>query len=277
MYMLIFEQTTKYSYRDPAAYIENGVIYLFFTLVENTPERQYFYVAMSQSKDFINWSKPRVLTEKDNLKNYSSPGNVVKYKGEYYLCVQTYPREDGQIYGNENSRVFTMKSKDLINWEKPVLIKVKGDTPEKDMERMIDPYILEENGRFICFFKQNGVSFSTSEDLTNWQFQGSAKCGENVCVLKNNDKYLVFNSPENGINIMSTRDFKSFKDIKTLYLNQQDKPWAKDRITAGFVIDATSISPYKYAMFYHGDNEDDYLFGASLAVTFSNDLKIWFE
>ena len=275
--MLIFEQTTKYSYRDPAAYIENGVIYLFFTLVENTPERQYFYVAMSQSTDFVNWSKPKVLTEKDNLKNYSSPGNVVKYKGEYYLCVQTYPREDGQIYGNENSRVFTMKSKDLINWEKPVLIKVKGDTPEKDMERMIDPYILEENGRFICFFKQNGVSFSTSEDLTNWQFQGSAKCGENVCVLKNNDKYLVFNSPENGINIMSTRDFKSFNDITTLYLNQQDKPWAKDRITAGFVTDSSSILPYKYAMFYHGDNEDSYLFGASLAVAFSNDLRVWYD
>ena len=277
MYMLIFEQTTKYSYRDPAAYIENGVIYLFFTLVENTPERQYFYVAMSQSKDFINWSKPRVLTEKDNLKNYSSPGNAVKYKGEYYLCVQTYPREDGQIYGNENSRVFTMKSKDLVNWEKPVLLKVKGNIPESDMGRMIDPYILEENGRFICFFKQNGVSFSTSEDLTNWQFQGSAKCGENVCVLKNNDKYLVFNSPENGINIMSTKDFKTFNDIDTLYLNQQDKPWAKDRITAGFVTDASSLSPYKYAMFYHGDNEENYLFGASLAVTFNNDLKNWFE
>lgn len=275
--MLIFEQTKKFSYRDPAAYIENGVIYLFFTLVENTPERQYFYVAMSQSKDFINWSKPRILTEKDNLKNYSSPGNVIKYKGVYHLCVQTYPRDESQIYGNENSRIFTMKSKDLIKWEKAVLLKVKGDVSEKAMGRMIDPYILQDDNKFICFFKQNGVSFSTSTDLINWQFQGSANCGKNVCVLKNNDEYLIFNSPENGINIMSTKDFKSFNNIKTLYLNQQDKPWAKDRITAGFVIDVSRVSPHKYALFYHGDNEDDYLFGASLAVVFSDDLINWCE
>ncbi len=275
--MLLFEQTKKYSYRDPAAYIENGTIYLFFTLVENTPERQYFYVAMSQSKDFVNWSKPEILTEKDNLKNYSSPGNVIKCNGEYYLCLQTYPRKDSQIYGNENSRIYTMKSKDLLTWEKPVLLKVKGNIPEEDMGRMIDPYILCEEDKFICFFKQNGVSFSISENLVNWQYQGFADCGENVCVLKEKDEYLIFNSPKNGINIMSTKDFKSFKNIRTLYLNQENKTWAKDRITAGFVIDASSISPHKYAMFYHGDNEDDYLFGASLAVAFSDDLADWYE
>ncbi len=275
--MLIFEQSTRYSFRDPAAYIENSIIYLFFTLVENTPERQYFYVAMSQSKDFVTWTEPEILTEKDNLKNYSSPGNVIKFNNDYYLCLQTYPRKDGQIYGNENSRIFTIKSKDLIHWDKPALLRVKGDIPEREMSRMIDPYILCEEDKFICFFKQNGVSFSTSEDLVNWQFQGFADCGENVCVLKEKDEYLIFNSPKNGINIMSTKDFKSFKNIRTLYLNQENKTWAKDRITAGFVIDTSSISPYKYAMFYHGDNEDNYLFGASLAVAFSDDLATWYE
>jgi len=113
--------------------------------------------------------------------------------------------------------------------------------------------------------------------MVNWQFQGFADCGENVCVIKKDDEYLIFNSPKNGINIMSTKDFKSFKDIHTLYLNQETKPWAKDRITAGFVVDVSSISPYKYAMFYHGDNEDDYLFGASVAVAFSNNLSEWYK
>lgn len=270
--MLIFKQTQKHSYRDPAAYIENGVVFLFFTLVENEESKQFFYVAMSQSTDFVNWSKPKILTEKNNLKNYSSPGNIIKFNDEYYLCLQTYPRKDGQIYGNENSRIFTMKSKDLIKWEKPVLLKVKGDIPEQDMGRMIDPYIIADGDRFICFFKQNGVSFSTSSNLIDWEFQGSAECGENACVLKKKDKYFIFNSPINGINIMSTKDFKNFENITTLYLNQQDKPWAKDRITAGFVIEANSIVSQKYAMFYHGDNEDDYIFGASLAVSFSNSL-----
>lgn len=275
--MLIFEQSIIYSFRDPAAYIEHGVIYLFFTLVENTPERQYFYVAMSQSTDFVNWSKPKILTQRDHLKNYSSPGNVVKFRDEYYLCLQTYPRYDGQIYGNENSRIFTMKSNDFIHWEKPVLLKVKGNIPEEDMGRMIDPYILCDEGKFICFFKQNGVSFSTSIDLENWEFQGFTACGENVCVIKENDEYLIFNSPANGINILSTKDFQTFQNVRTLYLEQEKKPWAKDRITAGFVVDISSISPYRYAMFYHGDNEDDYLFGASLAVSFSNDLINWHE
>lgn len=275
--MLLFEQTKTYSYRDPAAYIENGTIYLFFTLVENTPERQYFYVAVSRSTDFINWSKFEILTEKDNLKNYSSPGNVIKFNNDYYLCLQTYPRKDGQIYGNENSRIFTIKSKDLIHWDEPVLLKVKGNIPESDMGRMIDPYLLDDGDKFICFFKQNGVSYSTSKDLANWQFQGFTECGENVCVIKENDEYLIFNSPYNGINIMATKDFKTFTDVRTLYLNQENKPWAKDRITAGFVIDTSSISPYKYAMFYHRDNEDAYHFGASLAVAFSDDLINWSE
>lgn len=274
--MLIFKQTKEFSYRDPAAYIENGKIYLFFTLVENTEDNQFFYIAQSESCDFIKWTKPTILTEKDNMKNYSSPGNVFKYDGYYYLTLQSYPREKGQIYGNEKSRIFTMKSKDLTHWDNPVLLKVKGDIPENEMGRMIDPYILEDAGKFICFFKQNGVSFSTSTDLINWQFQGCTECGENVCVIKENDEYIIFNSPQNGINIMSTKDFVTFTDVETLYLNQNNKPWAKDRITAGFVLDISTFNvPYKYAMFYHGDNEDNYLFGASLAVSFANNFTDW--
>ena len=274
--MVIFEQTKQYSYRDPAAYYENGTIYLFYTLVENTERNQYFYVAMSQSNDFLHWSEPKILTPKDTDKNFSSPGNIIKYQEAYYLCLQTYPRKESQIYGNETSRIFTMKSTDLIHWEEPVLLKVKGEIPEKEMGRMIDPYLLEDKEHFICFFKQNGVSFSTSDDLVHWTFQGYTECGENVCVIKKEDEYLIFNSPKNGINILSTKDFKTFTPRTTLYLNQQNKPWAKDRITAGFVLELNAdCIPYRYVMFYHGDNEDDYLFGATLAVAFSNDLEVW--
>ena len=37
-----FPQTERYGFRDPAAFIENGVIHLFFTLVENSEDRQFF-------------------------------------------------------------------------------------------------------------------------------------------------------------------------------------------------------------------------------------------
>lgn len=274
--IIIFSQTERFSYRDPAAYIYNGEIYLFFSLVENGADNQYFYVAMSKSKDFKSWTKPEILTEKDISKNYSSPGSVVEYKGEYYLCLQAYPRPNGEKFGNESSRVFTMKTTDFKKWSKPELIKVKGNIPETEMGRMIDPYILKENDKFICFFKQNGVSFSESEDMKNWEFKGYTDCGENVCVLKENGEYIIFNSPENGINLLSTTNFKKFVSIGTTYLNQSEKPWARDRITAGFVLDISTMDiGYKYAMFYHGDMEDNYIFGASLAITFSNDIKQW--
>ncbi|MCM1286007.1 MAG: hypothetical protein NC213_06235 [Acetobacter sp.] len=273
---LIFKQTEKYSFRDPTAYIFNGEIYLFFSLVINENNNQYFCTAVSKSKNFKNWTKPEVLTEKDISKNYSSPGNVVEYNGMYYLCLQTYPRPNGEKYGNESSRIFTIHTSDFKNWSKPELIKVKGDIPENEMGRMIDPYILKDNDKFICFFKQNGVSFSESSNMKNWKFKGYTECGENVCVIKENDEYIIFNSLENGINLLSTKNFKEFNSMGTTYLNQSKKPWAKDRITAGFVIDISKMNiGYNYAMFYHGDMEDHYIFGASLAVTFSNDLKIW--
>lgn len=272
----IFKQSKKYSFRDPAAYVENKIVYLYFTLVENDGENQYFYVAMSTSKDFVNWTKPQIITERNIAKNYSSPGNIVKHNDYYYLCIQSYPRPAFEKYGNENSRIYTIKSKDLIHWSNPEILMVKGDIPVSDMGRMIDPYILEDNGLFYCFFKQCGVSFSTSADLEKWKFKGHTDCGENVCVLKKDDEYLIFNSPENGISVIKTTDFKHFDDCGITYLNQSQWDWAKDRITAGFVSEINcDIIPYKYAMFFHGDNEDDYLFGASIGIAFSNDLIDW--
>lgn len=272
----IFLQNEKYSYRDPAAYYENGKIYLFFSLVENDGYNQYFYVAMSTSTDFVHWSESEILTEKDTAKNYSSPGNVIKYNGEYYLCIQTYPRPNGEKYGNDDSRIYTIKSSDLIHWSKPEILMVKGNMPIADMGRMIDPYILEDNGMFRCFFKQNGVSFSESKNLKNWVFKGYTDCGENVCVLKQNGEYLIFNSPENGIALLKTSDFKNFNQGGITYLNQTEWTWAKDRITAGFVLDMSKENfKYKYIMFFHGDDEDNYLFGASMGIAFSNDLVNW--
>lgn len=272
----IFQQTPKYSYRDPAAYYENGKIYLFFSLVENIGDEQYFTVAMSESTDFIHWTTPKKLTEKNPAKNYSSPGNIVKYKNLYYLCLQTYPRPNGEKYGNDDARIYTMKSNDLANWSEPEIIMAKGDVSVKDMGRMIDPFILEDNGKFICFFKQNGVSFSTSSDLIHWNFLGHTECGENVCVIKKNGEYLIFHSPENGIGLIKTKDFKKFKDCGVTFLCQQNWKWAKDRITAGFVLDLSKENlPFRYVMFFHGDNEEERLFGASIGIAFGDDLINW--
>ncbi len=79
---------------------------------------------------------------------------------------------------------------------------------------MIDPYLLEdkdEKGRYRCFYKQRGVSMSWSYDLQNWTFHGNTDAGENVCVLVENDEYILFHSPGNGIGILKSKDLENWE------------------------------------------------------------------
>lgn len=275
---VIFRQTDRYSYRDPAIHYHEGVFYLYFTLVEQTDDEQYFYVGMSKSTDLIHWSNPTTLTKRDKSKEYSSPGNILEHNGMYYLCIQTYCRENGEVFGNGNSRIFTMATKDFENFEEPTLLLVKGkDIDVKDMGRMIDPYLIRDKddpNKIWCFYKQNGMSYSYSYDMENWVYAGNVECGENVCVIVKDDEYLIFHSPENGIGLLSSKDLIHFKNCGITYLSQNRWNWAKDRITAGCVLDLINEpSVGVYLMFYHGDNEDDYVFGSSIAMAYSTDLK----
>ena len=36
-YSVVFPLSERFAYRDPAAYIKDGTVYLFFSLVENAP------------------------------------------------------------------------------------------------------------------------------------------------------------------------------------------------------------------------------------------------
>ncbi len=273
---MIFEQTDRWIYRDPAAFEKEGTVYLFFTYIENAEDGQYMYVGESESRDLIDGSEPVMLTPRDRSLNYSSPGNVLRVGEEYILCIQTYPRPQGELYGTEDSRIFGMRSKDLRHWTEPELLRVKGDIPVKDMGRMIDPYLLEDEGIYRCFYKQNGVSFSTSRDLVRWTFQGSADCGENVCVLKDGKGYLILHSPENGIGLIRTEDFRTFRNCGLTTLDQPQWAWAKDRVTAGFVLKFPGSAPeHRYILFFHGDNEDvfGHPHGASLAMLFFDDFR----
>ena len=105
----------------------------------------------------------------DKRLNYSSPGNVIRYEDRWVMCLQTYPVPDGGRIGDETARIFTMRSDDLVSWDEPELIAVKGPAvTRKDMGRMIDPYLIEdkdEPGTWWCFYKQNGASMSWSTDL----------------------------------------------------------------------------------------------------------------
>ena len=288
---IIFQGDERTAFRDPAVLYHNERFYLFFTLVKTEEGKIFSYTACSDSRNLRNWSPIKILTPKNQNLNYSSPGNVIQKDGKWILCLQTYPRPgyvtDQEIrYGSPDARIFIMESDDLKDWDNPQILKVKGtEVPEKEMGRMIDPYLIEdidEKGKWWCFYKQNGVSMSYTYDFKEWVFYGNTNSGENVCVIKQGNEYIMLHSPSNGIGIKRSSDLKNWTDFGGLItLGQKEWNWAKGRITAGTVVDLRSLPEIgKYLMFFHGsgpkkENEGDFDKNSSIGVAWSNDLMNW--
>jgi hypothetical protein len=279
------DETT--AYRDPAAIYHHGSFYLYFTFIRLEERETYSYVAWSKSRDLQQWTEPKIITPRDKSLEFSSPGDVVWTEDGWVLCLQTYPRPNGERYGNKNSRVWTMHSQDLEHWSTPELLRVKGpDVSERDMGRMIDPYILKDKdvpGKWWCFYKQNGISMSYSWDLSTWTYAGRTSAGENPCVIVDKGDYVLFHSPANGIGMKRSNDLVNWRDDGLLTLGQKDWPWAYGRLTGGFVLDLRS-EPWvgRALMFFHGSQfpEEDPRGGfnnfASIGVAWSGDLHEWF-
>lgn len=282
---ILFRGDAVTAYRDPAAVYHDGLFRLFFTLVKIEEDgTAYSYTAASKSKDLVHWTAPRILTPRDRAMNYSSPGNVVRFGNQWVLCLQTYPRPNGEKYANANARLYVMRSEDLENWSQPELLSVKGpDVPFERMGRMIDPYLLldkDEPGKWWCFYKQNGVSMSWSPDLKTWTYVGRVDGGENSCVVLDGDEYVLFHSPANGIGVKRSRDLKHWRDVGLLVLGQDGWDWARGRLTGGFVLDLTREPKVgKHLMFFHGSGPEDErtMFDnyASLGIAWSDDLLEW--
>lgn len=282
---IILKGDCNTAYRDPAVIFLNGTFYLYYTYNIGTEGNVFQHVAMSKSNDLLNWTSPSILTPSDKALNYSSPGNIVRFDGQWIMCLQTYPRPDGERYGNHNSRIYIMKSHDLEKWSSPELMKVKGnDVSFENMGRMIDPYLIEdkdEKGKWWCFYKQNGVSISYSHDLKKWNFHGSHECGENVCVIVKDDRYLIFHSPRNGIGIKTSGNLNGWKDYGDIItLGQKNWAWACGRLTAGFVLDMNVNKDIgKYLLFFHGSPSEgeNKIFDtfASIGIAWSDNLISW--
>jgi hypothetical protein len=282
---ILFEGDATTAYRDPAAVYHEGVFHLFFTLVRTDPGGKVFLcTAKSTSTDLVRWTSPVTLTPRDQRLNYSSPGNIVRFQGQWILCVSSYPRPNGEKYGNKDARIWTLRSNDLEHWSQPELLRVKGpDVAVENMGRMIDPYLLEDKsapGKWWCFYKQNGVSRSWSHDLKEWTYAGRADAGENVCILVDRDDYVLFHSPHNGIGVKRSKDLDHWRDCGLITLGQNDWPWARGRLTAGFVLDLRREPAVgRYLMFFHGSGPEDertmFDHHASLGIAWSDDLETW--
>jgi hypothetical protein len=286
---IIFRGDETTAYRDPAAVYHDGWVYLYFEIIKVEPDKKsYIYTAWSKSQDLAHWTEPKIFTPRDQNLNFGSPGNVIRVGNEWILCLQTYPRPHGEKYGNGDSRIWIMRSKDLENWGTPELINVMGPgVSREEMGRMIDPFLIEDKdkpGKWWCFFKRNGsVTLSWSRDLKTWTYSArSIAGGENPCVIRDGDDYALFYSPADGIGVKRSGDLKEWKDEGVLKLGQKDWPWAQGRLTAGFVLDLRKDPRVGRAlMFFHGSAypENDPRGGfdnfASLGLAWSTDLKNW--
>lgn len=178
-----------------------------------------------------------------------------------------------------------MHSRDLVTWSRPELLRVKGDAiPDAQAGRMIDPFLLrcdDDSGPlFYCFFKQNGISRSVSRDLIHWNFLGSCDGGENVCIIRDGDEFLMVHSPANGIAFRRSRDLVTWRDCGCTFLGSAGWEWARGRITAGFLLDLRAEPEIgKILLFYHatGPEDETKIFDthACIGVAWSDDLRRW--
>jgi hypothetical protein len=283
------------AYRDPLLIRNGGTFYMFYSYVRQEEDRLiYWYVAVSESANLAHWTPPRILTPKNQNLNYASPGNVIRVGGEWLLTCQTYPivnfrRGDPLRFADDRARLFIMRSKDLITWGEPELIRVKGPgVPEKDMGRMIDPFLLRDKdqpGKWWCFYKQDSnVHCAWSLDLQTWT-PGTINLahGENPCVIVQNNEYVLFYSPRNGVGVKRSTDLVQWREeASPLTFGQPGWPWAETRLTAGYVEDMRDVPGVgKYVMVFHasgpGKVRSELLENANahLSIAWSDDLKIW--
>lgn len=276
--MIIFKGNERFAYRDPACFFHNGICHLFFTVSEKDTGYMYNRVAHSQSSDLKTWSEPEYITTKDNTQNFSSPGNIIEHNGEFLICICSYPLLKpfcDDYIADDTARLYLIKTKDFKSYSRPEIINPKGDTPISKTGRMIDPYILEKDNGYYLFFKQNGVSRAFSTDLVHWEFLGNTDGGENVCVIKHNEDYLLIHSPENGIAISKSKDLVHWTEYSHTTLLQSDWDWASGRLTAAFAAELPSSYPHRYIMFFHGSNNvfPETHGDATLAAAFTDDFE----
>lgn len=287
-------------FRDPAAIYYDGSVYCYYSYVEKGDDGlTTFRLGLSVSEDLTHWRGPYFLTQADRRYNYSSPGCVIRRNGEFLMCIQTYPtfgNAPGQICGDASSRIYLIRSSDLLHWSEPELMRVHGENvPPEDMGRMIDPYIVEDirtPGKYLVFYKQHPknvphrrtdtgypveyMCYSSTWDFKRYQYEGYMESGENVCVLPWGNGYRVYNSPQNGVGCFITEDFVSRREEPLLTLGQSHWLWAAQRLTAGFVLDGTKNPDIgKYLMFFNGDQPDSFPFCASVGLAWSDDLQNW--
>ncbi|MBO4356070.1 MAG: hypothetical protein J5850_04375 [Clostridia bacterium] len=277
---LIFKGNEETAYRDPTAFFFNNKCYLFYTLSLKRDGYMFNHIAVSESADLIHWTNPRILTSTDRYLNYSSPGNIIGTEDGYLLCFCSYPMPetlDKMTCADGTARLFYMKTTDFVNFSSPERIYPKGrDCPFEKEGRMIDPYILHVSDMYYLYYKADGISFSSSVDLVNWNYLGRRSGGENVCVIDYKGGFRMLHSPADGIGIMDSSDSLNWVDKGMLDIDKKALGIADGRLTAGFALPHELNGGKGWLLFFHQSKKDSYPEthgSASLVCVFTEDFS----
>ncbi|MDF2926717.1 MAG: hypothetical protein K0R57_5631 [Paenibacillaceae bacterium] len=280
-------QDIRLAYRDPVLFHHEGIYHIFYTVVEQEQEQDRYrlYMEHSRSTDLAHW-EPAVRVA-DSPLNFSSPGNIVRAGGKWLLCVQSYPMEPGEIYGNASSRLWLMESADLTNWSEPWMIQESGcQAVWSSSPRQIDPYLVEYQSRYWCFYKAAGqLGALVSDNLRDWQEASpdrpvlsstetpDGSTVENPCIVRDGEEFVLFFSPcrqGRGIGTARSRNLLDWSEVR--YLDFPELAWAPGGPTAAMVLDRREACG-KWLMAFHGDTEGPH--GAALGLAWSGDLEHW--
>lgn len=281
----ILDREPQASLRDPAAFFHDGVFYCFHTAVEQRNEDYELFVDVAESRDLVNWSSCRRLTQPGL--NFSSPGNIIRFENHWVLCLQSYPTKPGAPYGSDESRLWTMASRDLAHWDEPRLLQPAGcQATWCKSRRQIDPYLVEHAGQFWCFYKSDGkLGLLVSSDMREWREASPDRpvlsgvqtpdgaSVENPCVVRDRNEFVLFFAPcrpGRGIGTARSTDLMNWHDVR--YLDFPDLAWASGGPTAAMVLE-TCHEHGRWTMFFHGDRQEPH--GAALGLAWSDDLMHW--
>ncbi len=276
---------TKVWSRDPAVIYYEGYYHCFYTGVRENDNNRRLTLELIRSKNLIDWSPAEILL--DSSLGYSSPGNLLASDDGFILCFQSYPINKGELYGNENCRLWYMRSKDLKHFDQPTIMSEEGCTAKwAKTSRQIDPFMIKHNQQYYVFYKTDGcIGVMCSSDLKKFNEIGLHKpvlspnetpdgsTIENPCIVPMDGYFKMFFAPcrnGRGIGTAESEDLIHWHNIH--YLNFPNLTWAPGGATAPMVLDDRERSG-KWLMFFHGDTIG--VHGGELGLAYSDDLVMW--
>jgi len=278
--------------RDAALVHHDGILYCFYTASYWNGETFISNIDLVSTRDLVNWTRPRHVVAAPPV--FWSPGNVLRVHGDWMLCMQDYRVKPGELFAGDDARLWLARSRDLLNWGQPEPMNPAGARVKwSDTARQIDPFLVEHDGRYWCFYKgsiptgNGSLGLLVSEDLRQWTEvcvdraaigpadtpDGSAV--ENPCVVRDGDEFVLFFSPcrrARGIGVARSGDLIHWRDVR--YLEFPKPSWIRHGPNAAMVIDQRAEYG-RWLMVLHADRDGEGPHGGILGLAWSEDLEHW--